>query len=254
MNRSRRAFLASAVAAATLLSGCLGGDGGTSGDTDGAGSTASTAAGTEAAETAGTSQPAADSATATGSDSDSGFSSDSASTAASTSAPAIDHPAAAGLGSQPVLGPTLGDAPLVVAFEDPSCLNCERFNSNTFPELESKLIDAEKASYAYRNFPYAYEWGRPAMGALEATYARDEAAFWSLEKHYFTTQSQFDDGNVLSRTEQFLASETSVNAAAVIADAEAGAYDRAVERDVDAGETTGVVSTPTFSCFATGSS
>ena len=208
MNRSRRAFLASAAAAATLLSGCLGGDGGTSGDTDGAGSTASTAAGTEAAETAGTSQPAADSATATGSDS--GSSSDSASTAASTSAPAIDHPAAAGLGSQPVLGPTPGDAPLVVAFEDPSCLNCERFNSNTFPELESKLIDAEKATYAYRNFPYAYEWGRPAMGALEATYARDEAAFWSLEKHYFTTQSQFDDGNVLSRTEQFLASETSV--------------------------------------------
>jgi protein-disulfide isomerase len=146
----------------------------------------------------------------------------------------------------------LGSAPLILAFEDPSCTNCERFNTNTFPELEAKLIDPGKVSYVYRNFPYAFEWGRPAMGALEATYARSEDAFWKLKSHYFVTQSGFGEENVLDRSKEFLASETSVDAGTVIEDAREGAYERAVERDVSAGEAAGVVSTPTFFLFRDG--
>jgi protein-disulfide isomerase len=105
---------------------------------------------------------------------------------------------------------------LIPAFEDPSCRNCERFNTNISPELESRLIDPGEVSYVYRNFPYAFAWGRPAMGALEATYARSEEAFWKLKSHYFATQSEFGEGHVLDRTEEFLASETGVDGPTVI--------------------------------------
>jgi predicted DsbA family dithiol-disulfide isomerase len=90
------------------------------------------------------------------------------------------------------------------------------------------------------------------MGALEATYARDEGAFWSLKEHYFATQSEFGDSNVLSRTEEFLASETSLDAGAVIGDVESGTYEKSVQRDIDAGENAGVVSTPSFFLFRDG--
>jgi protein-disulfide isomerase len=229
MKFRRRAFLASAVTTAALA-GCLG-----SGETGSADTTNGTGTSNEA-------------------DSDSGSTSSNGSTAvAGTAATALDHPAATALAAQPFLGPAPGMAPAtIVAFEDPSCYNCRRFNENTFPAIESMLVEPGKASFVYRNFPHAFAWGEPAMQALEATFARGEEPFWALEQHYFTTQEEFSEGNVLDRTEAFLAAETAVDASAIVADAEAKAFDEAIQRDTDAGETAGVVSTPTFYLFRDG--
>ncbi|PSP88430.1 hypothetical protein BRC90_07455 [Halobacteriales archaeon QS_4_69_34] len=118
--------------------------------------------------------------------------------------------------------------------------------------MESGPITDGELTYIYRNFPYAFPWGEPAMQALEATLARSEPAHWALKAHYFAEQSKFGGGNVLDRTEAFLASETDVDAAAVVADAEAKAFVEAVRTDIDAGEAAGVVSTPTFYLFDDG--
>ena len=233
MKLRRRAVLASAAAAGTLA-GCLGGSESDASETGNGGGTtdeSNGASGTEASTAGG--------GAGTG--------------IAGTSAANLDHPAATDLAAQPALGPAPGTAPAVVlAFEDPSCHNCERFNTGTFPELESKLIDTGKASYVYRNYPYAFEWGRPAMGALEATLVRSESAFWSLKEHYFAEQERFDESNVLDLTREFLANETGVDAAGVIEDVEGGKFDAAVRTDIDAGDAAGVVSTPTFFLFRDG--
>jgi len=253
MNTSRRAFLASAAAAGPLLAGCLGGENGVSnadgtqrGTTD-TGSDDSTTRSTTA-ESGSTASDGSGTGAGTGTDA-SATGTSASSTSTTAAAATLDHPAAVDLASQPFLGPPPGTVPSIIAFEDPSCHNCERFNTNTFPELESKLINTGKVSYVYRHFPYAFEWGRPAMAALEATLSRDESAFWSLKEHYFATQSEFSDGNVLSMTEAFLANETALDAAAVIGDVEAGKFEKSVERDISAGEAAGVVSTPTFFLF-----
>lgn len=274
MQIDRRAFLASAVAAGALA-GCLGSGGGTGGNGDENGSdtggaddgndsgTASTTAGSQAS---GTTASGSTNATGSGRSTSSGESTSngngssttvgSATNGTATGTPpaaSIDHPAVAALAGQPYRGPTPGAAPgLIVAFEDPSCTNCERFNTGTLPTLEAELVEPGEATYVYRNFPYAYEWGKPAMQALEATDARSEAAFWELKTHYFETQSEFSNSNVLDRTQEFLASETDLDAAAVVADAEAKKFDAAVQRDIDAGENAGVVSTPTFYLFRDG--
>lgn len=246
MKLRRRAFLASAVTAGALA-GCLGSgsgtgnDGTTDGDADSGGGDTS-----GASSTTGGTASAATNETGSGSMAQNG-------SGTGTPAASLDHPAAAALAGQPFLGPAPGAARgTIIAFEDPSCHNCRRFNENTFPELESKLVDPGEASFVYRNFPHAFAWGKPAMQALEATLARGEEPFWALEHHYFATQEEFSEENVLDRTREFLAAETGVDAAAVVADAEAKKFDMAVQRDTDAGNAAGVVSTPTFYLFRDG--
>ena len=145
-----------------------------------------------------------------------------------------DHPAAANLAAQPRRG-TL-DGHVVLAFEDPSCDLCRRFHENTLPAVRSNIVEPGLGAYVVRTYPIIYPWGEPATQALEATFARDEAAFWSLFDHYFRTQSEFSTDNVLDRTAAFLDESTDLDGAAVAADAENRAHDEAVQVDIAAAE------------------
>lgn len=147
--------------------------------------------------------------------------------------PGLEHPGAADLAAQPRLGEFGGHA--VVAFEDPSCPRCAAFEQRTVPEIREKLVEPGKATFVFRNYPVVYPWGEPASQALEATFARDEAAFWSLAEHYFARQSTFSTDNVLRKTATFLENETDLDGSAVADDAESEAYDDAVETDLQAG-------------------
>lgn len=161
-----------------------------------------------------------------------------------------EHAVAEGLESQPTLGAEPGDGEgTIVAFEDPSCPTCARFETSTFPRLQRELLDTDRASFVFRSVPIIYEWGKPATMALEATYDRSADAFWALKDHYYREQDAFDSDNVLDRTETFLGENTDLDAAAVVEDAEAGAFQAAVDRDLGVANELGVDATPTFYVF-----
>jgi protein-disulfide isomerase len=165
--------------------------------------------------------------------------------------PFADHEAAVGAEDQPRKG-ELGDN-VVLAFEDPSCPRCRTFEQRTVPDIEENLVATGRGAYVVRTYPVVYPWGEQAVQALEATYARDADAFWSLFSHYFDEQSAFDADNVLDRTADFLASDTDLDAEAVVADAESAAYDDAVQADLDAGMNADVGrTTPTVLLFRDG--
>lgn len=159
--------------------------------------------------------------------------------------PVPDHPATAAVASQPHSGDLGGT--MVVAFEDPSCPRCRAFEEQTVPKIESNLVEPGLASYVFRGYPVVYPWGDPASHALEATFDRSEDAFWSLASYYFENQDSsgagggggFSEDNVLDRTRQFLNDETAVDGDAVVSDTTAGAFDEAVQTDLDAGEEAG---------------
>lgn len=167
-----------------------------------------------------------------------------------------DHPAVRDLNAQPTLGQPSGTA--IIAFEDPSCTICKRFEENTFPEIESKLVETGEATFTYRVYPIVYEWGKPAVQALEATYAVDEAAFWGLKDFYYANQGGFggglsgDGGDPLDGAKQYLSDETDLDAAAIVEAAENKEHDDAVQADLAAGEDAGASSTPTFYLFRDG--
>lgn len=163
-----------------------------------------------------------------------------------------EHPAADGLAAQPFDGPGPAEATaVIVAFEDPSCPRCRRFEQETVPKLRENLVDPGHAAFVFRGFPVVYEWGKPAAQALESTYARDEAAFWSLAAFYFDQQPSLGTDNVLEQTESFLA-DVDVDAAAVVGDAREKAHDDAVQVDLDAGNGAGYSATPSVALFEDG--
>lgn len=164
------------------------------------------------------------------------------------------HPAAASLGDQPTLGPTPGTAEgTIIAFEDPSCPSCARFELNTFPELKSRLIDTGDVSFVARSIPVVNPWGEPATLALEATRARDEAAFWGLNRYYYRNQSRITSDNVYRATRSYLTEQTDLDADGVIQDAEQGTHSEAVRTNLDVADRAGVRGTPTFFVFESGS-
>lgn len=164
-----------------------------------------------------------------------------------------EHPGAAGLESQPFQGadPTTAEA-VIVAFEDPSCPTCRRFERDTLPTLRSELLDPGTASFVFRGLGIIYDWGEPAAKALEATLARSEPAHWALKDHFYGAQSGFDTENVLDLTETFLDDETEVDGAAVVDDVESGTADEEYRIDMDAASAVGITATPTFLLFRDG--
>jgi protein-disulfide isomerase/transcription elongation factor Elf1 len=164
-----------------------------------------------------------------------------------------DHAAAASVSDEPALGPPPGEATgTIVAFEDPSCPSCARFERDTFPRIERDLVEPGVATFVFRGIPVVYDWGEPATLALEATAVRDTAAFWQLKTFYYDRQSRFGTDNVLDATEQFLTGETAVDGAAVVDAVQEGEARPAVQTDLDAAEAAGVGGTPTFYLFRDG--
>ncbi|MFB6204948.1 MAG: DsbA family protein [Haloglomus sp.] len=215
----RRDFLAAGLSGAVALAGCTQGGDDEAGDSGADGGTG----GGSPTETNG--------ASPTGTDTNSGR------------ATLETHPAGRALDAQPRLGPDPAAATgVIVAFEDPSCPSCARFEREVVPEIRSNLVEPGDVSLVFRGYPVIYPWGEQGVRALEATFDRSADAFWSLSNHYFENQSAFrgrDPGEVYARTESYLASETDVDAKAVVSAAEGGDYDDAVQTDLDAGMAAG---------------
>lgn len=162
-----------------------------------------------------------------------------------------EHAAATNLGTQPTLGPSPSEAEgTIVAFEDPSCPSCARFERSTFPQLKSELINPGRVSFVFRGIPVVYPWGDPGVLALEATYSRSVEAFWGLKAFYYREQANIESENVQEGTRQYLADQTDVDADAVISDVQSETSRDAVDVDLQASQDAGVRGTPTFFLFS----
>lgn len=164
-----------------------------------------------------------------------------------------DHPAGQALDGQPTLGPAPSEAEgTIVAFEDPSCTSCARFESQTFPRLKSELIDPGRVSFVFRTIPVVYAWGEPASLALEAVHAREPSAFWGLKDFYYENQRDLGSDNVLDATQQYLAEGTDVDPDGVVQDIENDVPRDAVETNLQTAQSADVGGTPTFFLFNEG--
>lgn len=162
------------------------------------------------------------------------------------------HPASTGLGSQPVFGtPRKETDATIIAFEDPSCSRCAAFNTQVFPELKERHLDAGTATFVYRNVPIVYPWGEVAAPILESAYAESEEAFRTLKNDYYASQDKYRSGDVIEESRAVLEA-TPADAETVIENRDSDAVSAAVQTDLDAGDESGVTSTPTFFLFKQG--
>ena len=161
------------------------------------------------------------------------------------------HPSTDGIEGQPTLG-TLDAPGAVVAFEDPSCRSCRRFETETFPQLKANLVDPGNAAFVYRTLDITFPWAEPASQVMASTFDAAADAFWSLKAHYYEEQSGFDTDNVFERSQAFLEEATSVDAEAVVTAAQNAEHDELVRSNREAAEAVGVDSTPQFYLFRDG--
>lgn len=259
--RRRDALGALSGGVATLLAGCLGGR--DAGAAPGANRTDATstdvtntgASGTTSARE--TTRPATDDATARGTDAATTDATPRGTVAAKHHerqySVDIDKPVARDLGLEPTLGSYPTDTKgLIVEFQDPSCPYCARFDAQVFPTLYANLLQTGEATFVNRDFPHVKPWTDTAVHAFESTYARDESAYWSLKSHVYANQDGYTASNFVPRLREFLATETTVDADAVVRDVEGEAYSDAVQRDLDVKDVAGITVTPTFVLFRDG--
>ena len=140
------------------------------------------------------------------------------------------------------------DAPVVIeAWEDPQCPFCQRFTTNTLPEIERVYIDTGKVKYVFRQFPIpnAHPWAIPAAVALECAYSQDEDAFWTLHDAYYQQQSLINIHNLKQFSLDVLEGENvDVDAFATCLDNQESLGE--VNQDIAEGIGKGVSGTPTF--------
>lgn len=161
-----------------------------------------------------------------------------------------EHAASEGVDDQPTLG-SLDRPGVVVAFEDPSCLSCRRFEDETLPRLREELIAPGEVAFVYRTLDITYPWAEVAAQLLASTYAADEATFWELKAFYYDQQDSFEVGNVFERTDPFL-QESTVDAESVLRNARQKLHDGWIASNRNAASELDVRATPRFYLFRDG--
>ncbi len=88
--------------------------------------------------------------------------------------------------------PMLGDpgAPVtIIEFSDFQCPFCQKFHSETFPQIKKTYIDTGKVRFVYRDFPLSFHPGaQPAAEAAECAHAQGK--FWEMHEALFSEQQK----------------------------------------------------------------
>ena len=100
--------------------------------------------------------------------------------------------------------PVLGDPNAkvtIIAFEDFQCPFCERFDTQTFPQLKSQYIDTGKAKFIFRDFPLSFHQNAD-NAANTAECANEQGKFWQMHDKLFTNNGALNpaDGSVVANS------------------------------------------------------
>jgi len=141
-----------------------------------------------------------------------------------------------GTEGDPSLGPA--NAPItIVQFSDFNCGFCQRFHTETFPELMASYPD--RIRFVYRDFPVTSQ--ESFFAAQAAQCAGDQDAFWDFHDLLFT-------GGLELGTEAYsaYAEQLGLDAQALLACVTDGTHAQEVEDDARFAAGLGVSGTPTF--------
>ncbi|MBS3168453.1 DsbA family protein [Candidatus Woesearchaeota archaeon] len=110
-------------------------------------------------------------------------------TAVAPSAPSAPEPTPTRVGGDLTGGdPAKGDADAkvtIVEFSDFECPFCERFYTQTLPQIKQRYIDTGKVKFVYRHYPLPFH--PSAQKAAEATEcAKDQGKFWEMHDLLFS--------------------------------------------------------------------
>jgi len=157
-----------------------------------------------------------------------------------------DAPEPSGDGVESLPTPVQGDpesSVTVAVYEDFSCGHCRTYHLNTYPDVVSEFVDADRIRYEHHDFPIPVDeqWSWAVAGAARAV--QDEVgdeAFFEFAALAFEEQGSYSM-DVLAN----LADEVGADGEAARSAAEDDTYAPVLDADRSSGQDRGVEGTPT---------
>ncbi len=156
------------------------------------------------------------------------------------------------VGNMPLLGDE--NAPItIVEFSDYQCPFCEKYFSETQPQIKAKYIDTGKAAFAYRDFAFLNsfvsvpdEESESHLAAQAARCANEQGKFWQFHDYIFNHQNGENQGAFSSANLKKFAAALGLNQANFNSCLDSGKYLEQVQNDTQEGQKAGVSGTPAF--------
>ena len=143
------------------------------------------------------------------------------------------------LGAYPVLGKK--DAKVtIVEFSDLECPFCEKFDTETFPQLKKEYIDTGKVRFAYRHYILPSHSNAPKAAEAVAC-ANGQGKSWELIEAIFSDQKNITVADLKKK-----AAAAGLNATRFDRCLDSGEKKSEVDQDQSEGTKAGVTGTPTF--------
>lgn len=162
---------------------------------------------------------------------------------APTQSPKVDM----SIGHLPTLGKENAKV-TVVEFSDFQCPFCERFESNTYPQIYDAYIKTGKIKFAYRHYPLTSIHPNAQKAHEASECANEQNKFWEYQKLLFKNQTTWSPQPATDAADSFTgyAGELGLNTGQFRSCLETDKYKDKVQEDIADGNKAGVDGTPTF--------
>lgn len=132
----------------------------------------------------------------------------------------------------------------IIEYSDYQCPFCERFYTQTFPDLKKQYIDTGKVQFVYQDFPFL---SIDSNAAAEATHcAADQGKYWEYHNYLFVHQGQEGSGWAVAANQKIFAKAIGLDMSQFNTCFDGGKYKQLVVDEKNAGSSYGVTGTPSF--------
>jgi protein-disulfide isomerase len=130
----------------------------------------------------------------------------------------------------------------IVEFSDYQCPYCRRFYLQTFPQLQKSYIDAGKVALLVKDFPLDFHpQAMNAALAMNCFGSQDAKKFWDIQQELFAHQDRLGEDFYKELVKKYALDQQKFESC--VGDAK---QKKAVEDDLQYGQSLGVEGTPTF--------
>jgi protein-disulfide isomerase len=149
-----------------------------------------------------------------------------------------------GTGSVKIMGSN--NAPVtIVEYSDFQCPFCEKYFTETYPEILKKYVETGKVKYQFKHFPLQIHAQAPAAG-LASECALEQGKFWEMHDQLFKTQNTWAGSPDHLNFFKKLATDIQLNQDQFNQCIDSGKYTDNINYDFSEGLNKGITGTPTF--------
>jgi protein-disulfide isomerase len=140
------------------------------------------------------------------------------------------------------------DAPVtIVEFSDYQCPYCERHSTETLPQIVATMIETGRARYIFKDMPLDNIHAEARSAAVAARCAGEQEAYWEMHNSLFSRQAEWAGQGAAAEDAYIrIAGDIGLEREAFGACLIGGAYDTAIQANVEEAAALGVSGTPYF--------